>query len=180
MNVAKTEQLINELPSKYPTLSLSHRYAATTMTQLIELCNKFFVSYWRSPSYNFVRMMITIIVSIIFGTVYFDVGNIKNGENAVVEIKNIQNFIGVLFTGMGFMGMMNLGAVLPVVAEERAVFYHERNRMMYSSFSYALASGVVELPYLLLQVPIFYYLFLFKNKNKNYLRQFYLCLLCTS
>lgn len=48
-------------------------------------------------------------------------------------------------------GMYNLMTIQPVMSAERTVFYRERSSSYYSPGPYAIASGVVELPYLLAQ-----------------------------
>ncbi len=49
-------------------------------------------------------------------------------------------------------GIANALIVLPVVANERPVAYRERASGLYSTFTYTMAQGMAELPYLVVQV----------------------------
>lgn len=51
--------------------------------------------------------------------------------------------------------MVNLITAMPVVAQERTVFYRERAASMYSALPFAIAAGSVEVPYILAQTAIF-------------------------
>lgn len=58
---------------------------------------------------------------------------------------------GLIFTLAIFLGMFNCMTVQPVMGAERTVFYRERSSSYYSPLPYAMATGAVEVPYLLVQ-----------------------------
>ncbi|GMH32356.1 hypothetical protein BSKO_00190 [Bryopsis sp. KO-2023] len=161
-NEEDANQLVKESAATHSPLTLSGHYAIPLSWQISVLMKKFLITYWRSPAYNFVRMVVTIVTALVFGSVYWGKGSITADENGFASAKDVQNIMGVLFVGMSFMGMTNLISSLPMVASEREVFYRERAASMYSSFPYALATGLVEVPYLLCQaalfVPIVYFM----------------------
>jgi hypothetical protein len=43
---------------------------ASNMTQFKLLLKRFFTSYWRNPDYNFVRMVISIIIALLFSSAF--------------------------------------------------------------------------------------------------------------
>lgn len=51
-----------------------------------------------------------------------------------------------------FQGMFNLMTVQPVVAMDRGVYYREHAAAMYSALPWTVATGAVEMPYLVVQV----------------------------
>lgn len=63
--------------------------------------------------------------------------------------------MGSLYAACLFLGVNNASSVQPVVSTERTVYYRERAAKMYSSFPYAAAQGLVEIPYIAVQTLIF-------------------------
>ncbi|KAJ1295672.1 hypothetical protein BS78_01G240500 [Paspalum vaginatum] len=63
--------------------------------------------------------------------------------------------MGSLYAASLFLGVNNASSVQPVVSTERTVYYRERAARMYSSFPYAAAQGLVEIPYIVAQTLIF-------------------------
>ncbi|CAD7702122.1 unnamed protein product [Ostreobium quekettii] len=155
INAAEAERLCTSLKERCSPLKLSTVFAVPPSLQAKVLLHKFFVSYWRSPAYNLVRMIMTAVVALVFGSLYYGEGDIPRDSDGTTEVANVQNIMGVLFVAMSFMGMTNLITVLPVVAAEREVYYKERAASMYQAAPYALASGLVELPYLAAQALVF-------------------------
>lgn len=139
---------VKEGKANHSPLALATRYAIPIRDQVPIIMRKFNRLYWRSPSYNFVRLLVTVATALVFGSLYWGQGNIKDST----DIGQVQNAMGVLFTGMSFMGMTNLITSLPIVAAEREVYFRERAASMYSSAPFAVVSGLVEVPYLFLQV----------------------------
>jgi ABC-type multidrug transport system permease subunit len=63
--------------------------------------------------------------------------------------------MGALFSAVLFVGVNNASSVQPVVSVERTVYYREKATGMYAPFPYALAQGLVEIPYILVQTVIY-------------------------
>ncbi len=89
------------------------------LLQVRELLAKYGHAYWRDPSYNFTRVLLSLTFAIIFGVVYFKAGTAKE----VMRVADVSNILGILFTATSLAGMTNLMAVMPVVGYERVVFY---------------------------------------------------------
>eukprot|EP00892_Ulva_mutabilis_P008760 jgi/Ulvmu1/6256/UM028_0114.1 len=144
-------------------LQVSSKYAQSWWTQLTVLSNKFRVIYWRKPDYNLMRFVMTVVIALALGSIFFGLGDLPTPT----ELADVQNVLGVLFTSVSFMGMVNLINAVPVVVQERGVYYRERAASMYSALPFALAAGSVEIPYILAQAlvysPIVFFLVQFKN-----------------
>ncbi|CAI5481106.1 unnamed protein product [Closterium sp. Yama58-4] len=65
--------------------------------------------------------------------------------------QQIANVTGALYTAALFLGWSNLATIQPMLAVERSIYYRERGAGMYAAIPYALAQGVIELPYLAVQ-----------------------------
>ncbi|PKI53080.1 hypothetical protein CRG98_026541, partial [Punica granatum] len=90
-------------------------------------------SYWRSPSYNLMRIYHALAVSLVFGILFWDQG--KKIDNQ----QNLFNILGALYVAVTFIGIKNCASVLPYVATERTVMYREMFAGMYSPWAYAIA-----------------------------------------
>ncbi|KAL2643201.1 hypothetical protein R1flu_010788 [Riccia fluitans] len=148
----KNEKLIEDLsvPAagaediKFPTV-----YSRNGLTQFWACIWKQNITYWRSPSYNAVRFSFTAVCALIFGSIYFNLGSKRDTQ------QDIFNVMGALYSAVIFLGVNNASTVQPVVAVERTVFYRERAAGMYSSIPYAVAQGLIEVPYIFTQTAVY-------------------------
>uniref|UniRef100_A0A0D3HQC4 ABC transporter domain-containing protein n=1 Tax=Oryza barthii TaxID=65489 RepID=A0A0D3HQC4_9ORYZ len=97
------------------------------------------LSYWRSPSYNMVRILFTTISCIIFGALFWQKGDIKN----INDQQGIFTIMGCMYGATVFAGINNCQLVMPFVSIERSVVYRERFAGMYSLWAYSLAQIVL-------------------------------------
>ncbi|XP_020221803.1 ABC transporter G family member 31 [Cajanus cajan] len=131
-------------PLKFDTL-----YSQNTCAQFGKCLWKQNLVYWRSPPYNAMRLFFTIICALIFGTIFWDIGTKRETTQQVYVI------MGALFSACLFLGVNNASSVQPVVSIERTVFYREKAAGMYSPMAYAMAQGLVEIPYIAVQTIVF-------------------------
>eukprot|EP00246_Nothoceros_aenigmaticus_P017929 TRINITY_DN90_c0_g2_i1.p1 TRINITY_DN90_c0_g2~~TRINITY_DN90_c0_g2_i1.p1 ORF type:complete len:1193 (+),score=203.08 TRINITY_DN90_c0_g2_i1:284-3580(+) len=142
------EELIEQL--KKPVegskdLYFPTQYAQSFWTQCQACLWKQHKSYWRNPHYNVIRLFFTIVCAILFGTIFWDLGQ-KRGN-----FQDLSNVIGAMYAAVLFIGINNANTVQPVVGVERTVFYRERAAGMYSALPYAFGQVVIEVPYVLVQ-----------------------------
>jgi len=128
-------------------ITFKTKFNSTLWRQISELSKKFFKLYWRSPSYNFVRMILQALLGLLFGTVFYKI--------SAGDIAGIHSKIAVIYFSNTICGIVNMVNVLPVMAEERAVYYRERASKTYSVFPYSMAIMICELPYIFVTSGIF-------------------------
>jgi hypothetical protein len=151
-NIVHANELVEmSLKSGAPPLAVQSRHAQPFWSQYALLLAKFNLAYWRNPAYNFVRLGITLAVSLLYGTTYYKQGVIQNPSS----VANIQNVVGIMFSSSNFLGMTNLMSSMALLGSERVVFYREQGSSMYDAFAYGFALAVVEMPYLLIQSVLF-------------------------
>ncbi|XP_073114830.1 ABC transporter G family member 51 [Elaeis guineensis] len=170
----EVEDLIHQLSTPIAgtePLKFSSEFSQGTMTQFKICYLKQNLVYWRSPQYNAVRLFFTTISSLIFGTVFWNVGSKRETP------LDLQLVMGALYAACLFLGVNNASSVQPVISIERAVFYRERASRMYSSFPYAAAQGIVEIPYIFAQTVIFGCITYFMINYERSLGKFLLYLL---
>ncbi|XP_078170821.1 ABC transporter G family member 48-like isoform X2 [Carex rostrata] len=148
----KIQDLIKELSIPVPgtkDLSFPTKYSQNFATQCIANFWKQYWSFWRNPGYNTTRILMTILVGLLFGTMFWN----KGGKTSVAQ--DLQNLLGAIYAAIFFLGASNATAVQPVVNIERTVFYREKAAGMYSPLSYAIAQLGIEIVYNLVQGTIY-------------------------
>jgi hypothetical protein len=152
INEDEVKRLLHPLSKKAP-LEFDSEFATGFRTQFRELVTKYRNVYYRTPSYNFTRVMVGILVAAVFGSVYYD--------GAINDVSDLQSRISMIFVTTQFNGIINLSSVLPVMALERDAFYRERAAKTYGVEAYAMATGLVELPYIITTCLMFLAVFYF-------------------
>uniref|UniRef100_A0A0D9XN09 ABC transporter domain-containing protein n=1 Tax=Leersia perrieri TaxID=77586 RepID=A0A0D9XN09_9ORYZ len=108
------------------------------------------LSYWRSPSYNLVRIVFIAISCLVFGALFWQQGDI----NHINDQQGLFTILGCMYGTTLFAGINNCQSVMPFVSIERTVVYRERFAGMYSPWAYSLAQVAMEVPYVLLQIVL--------------------------
>jgi hypothetical protein len=73
----RNKELIQDLSTPTPGSTDLHfptQYSRSFFTQCIACLWKHKLSYWRNPSYTAVRLLFTIIIALLFGTMFWDLG----------------------------------------------------------------------------------------------------------
>ncbi|XP_025635247.1 pleiotropic drug resistance protein 1-like isoform X2 [Arachis hypogaea] len=144
----RNKNLIAELGNPAPAskdLYFQTQYSQPFLVQCLACLWKQHWSYWRNPPYTAVRFFATVLISFIFGTIFWKLGDKYSSS------QDIFNAMGSMYVAVLFIGIQNSASVQPVVAIERVVFYRERAAGMYSALPYAIAQVMIELPYIFAQ-----------------------------
>lgn len=129
------------------------QYNASYGTQFFWLMKRSILTYWRSPSYNFVRMLISLIIALIFASTYAN-------QQYSTDVDTMARCAVIYITCL-FVGVVGIMTVQSVVFAERPAFYREQYSGVYDVGLYSLAMALVELPYLLLSSILFVIPFFF-------------------
>ncbi|CAN8312242.1 unnamed protein product [Cochlearia groenlandica] len=111
-------------------------------------------TYWRSPDYNVVRFIFTLVTALLVGSIFWQIGGKRS------NVQDLTMVIGAIYAAVMFMGVNNCSTVQPMVAVERTVFYREKAAGMYAATPYAISQVTCELPYVLIQT-IYYSLIVY-------------------
>ncbi|THU63952.1 hypothetical protein C4D60_Mb01t21280 [Musa balbisiana] len=147
-----SKELVKRLSTPPPDsndLSFVTRYPQKFWVQFKACIWKQSLSYWRSPSYNMVRIFFILVASIIFGIVFWQRGKTLNNQ------QDLFNTLAIMYLATIFTGINNCSPVLPFVSIERTVLYRENFAGMYSPWAYSLAQVAIEIPYVLIEVVLF-------------------------
>ncbi|KAG5396189.1 hypothetical protein IGI04_018003 [Brassica rapa subsp. trilocularis] len=141
-------ELVKELSKPDPgstDLHFNRTFAQSWWEQFKSCLWKMSLSYWRSPSYNLMRIFHTLFSSLIFGLLFW-----KQGHKIDTQ-QNLFTVLGAIYGLVLFLGVNNCATALQYFETERNVMYRERFAGMYSAFAYALAQLVTEVPYIFIQ-----------------------------
>ncbi|KAM7275292.1 hypothetical protein ACFE04_017158 [Oxalis oulophora] len=131
-NIALIEELSIPTPNTedlyFPTM-----YPRSSLTQFKACLWKQHKSYWRNAPYNTVRFLYGILVGVMFGCVFWNLGSKRNTQ------QDIFNAMGAMFMAITNMGTTGAASLRPVALAERTVFYRERATGMYAALPYAFA-----------------------------------------
>ncbi|CAH2064224.1 unnamed protein product [Thlaspi arvense] len=130
-------------------LQFKRTFAQSWYGQFKSILWKMSLSYWRSPSYNLMRLIHTLISSLIFGALFW-----KQGQKIDTQ-QSLFTVIGAIYGAVLFLGINNCASALQYFETERNVMYRERFAGMYSATAYALGQVVTEIPYLFIQAVEF-------------------------
>ncbi|XP_078165731.1 ABC transporter G family member 36-like isoform X2 [Carex rostrata] len=121
------------------------QYSQPFFTQCMACLWKQHLSYWRNPSYTAVRFFFTLVVSLLLGSMFWQLGSKLKTQT------DLLNSLGSMYMATLMIGFTNASTVMPVVSIERTVFYRERAAGMYSALPYAFGQAIIEVPYILVQ-----------------------------
>ncbi|KAK9059824.1 hypothetical protein SSX86_020528 [Deinandra increscens subsp. villosa] len=148
----RNQELVKELCTPAPGVDDLHfptKYSQSFFTQCNACLWKQRLSYWRHPQYNVVRFLMTTVIGLIFGIIFWDKGQ-KTSQQ-----QDLMNMLGAMYAAVMFLGGTNTSSVQAVVSVERTVFYREKAAGMFSPLPYAFAQVAIEVSYVFIQTLIY-------------------------
>ena len=164
--LARIEE-IDASASESNRISFEEKYATSTRTQYLTVFKKGWLVYFRSPSYNTVRMTVSGIIALLFASVYASQRTPTNESEMISRINSI--FISVLFCCVNAQN-----TVLGVFENERNMFYRHKSANMYGSTPILIAYTLAEIPFILLTGAVYSVLFYFIMGFEAAAREFFL------
>mmetsp|Transcript_2365 Transcript_2365/g.3499 ORF Transcript_2365/g.3499 Transcript_2365/m.3499 type:complete len:636 (-) Transcript_2365:438-2345(-) len=125
------------------------RKCGSFCTEFVRLTRRHFVCQLRNPSYSFIRMSVSIWVSLFLGVLFF--GDKSTIEGAVYSIGGIFFLVFVLVIPMQT-------AIVPLI-EDRAVLYREAMSGLYGRLSYGLGQLCADVPFHLVNTILMFICF---------------------
>jgi len=123
------ESHLDDLPDGITVPHFTGKYAASLLTQLRVGVGRAVRTAWRSREDIRTRVMKNTIMAVLIGTSFLQLGKDQSGLS--------NRFVVVFFAVM--LNSLNGGSVLPVVTNERAVFYREDASKAIRPFVYPLS-----------------------------------------
>ena len=124
------------------------KYATSSKTQAKEVYKRLSKIYWRSPGYNRVRLLVSAIVALLFGSVFAS-------ERTPTDEGGMNGRVTSIYITTLFLGVNAMNTVLPVFETERNMFYRHKAASMYNHRAITAAFTLVEAPFILLTALVF-------------------------
>lgn len=136
-NSGQTFDTTNSMEGYYHNYVVAH---PPMLRQLNVLTRRQLIHMLYNPAAIWLRFAMYIALSIMIGTVWYDIGT---------DADVIQDVINVLFFIAAFMVFMSI-SVLPAFLDEKELFIKERSNGTVSAWSYSIAHFIVDAPFLFL------------------------------
>ncbi|GAB9477605.1 Atp-binding protein, partial [Globisporangium polare] len=132
-------------------LLFTHKRAASSLTQMKFVVGRFFDLYWRTPSYNLTRFVVSVVLALSFGLIF-------TGAD-YASYQGVNSGVGMLFVMTTFSSFVAFTSVLPIASQERPSFYRERASQSYNALWYFLGSTLAEIPFVFASSLLFTVIF---------------------
>ncbi|KAK9826285.1 hypothetical protein WJX74_005739 [Apatococcus lobatus] len=126
-------------------ISFKDKYPLSFYGQYTTCLRKFIITNWRAPEFNAVRYLVTVLIALVFGTVFYKYGQDTSSQASLF------NAVGALYASTLFLGIVNSISVQPTIAGERGVYYREQPAGYYAVFPWYLALATTQYMYIAVQ-----------------------------
>ena len=113
--------------------------------------------YWRSPAYNLLRMLISIVIAFVLGSIFIT-SRLKTSD--VISENQMSGILSIIFISFIIIGVLSMNSVLPVMLDLRDSFYRHRAAGMYGHRSLAIALGTAEQGFIVITSFLFCIIFM--------------------
>ncbi|EGZ21182.1 pleiotropic drug resistance protein ABC superfamily [Phytophthora sojae] len=135
-----------------PALEFKRKRAANNWVQAAFLTKRWCDLYWRTPSFNLTRFIVSIVLAISLGISYLN--------TEYISYQGVNSGMGMVYMAAVNVTIITFNGSLPIACKEQTVFYRERASESYGAFWYYAGATLVEIPYCfgstLLFLAIFY------------------------
>lgn len=136
-------------------ISFPSKFATSEKTQIVDVFKHAMTIYWRSPSYNRTRIMISMALALLIGSVYVN--------NRVPKTESdMSSRVTTIYMSFNIIAIFGMNSVLAFFEAERNMYYRHKAALMYDTTAIAIAFTLAEIPFLigtcLLYTTIFYFM----------------------
>jgi ABC-type multidrug transport system ATPase subunit/ABC-type multidrug transport system permease subunit len=154
-NESTTKQLAQEgAGSGAAKISFKHAHASGVLLQFSEIFKRQFMSSWRNPELQPIRLLIGLIVSLYFGLFYLNI--------SISTQSGVFGALAFIMSSAGFIAVVVLLSSFPMLFESRNVYYREKVAGYYLPIAYSMGLFLAELPWIALLTfilsPISYFM----------------------
>jgi hypothetical protein len=126
-------------PSPSMKIAYSSKFAAPADVRQKMMNKRLQTVYWRSPAYNLSRLLVSVIIAFILGSV-----TVADRNPDVATEADVRAWLSVIFLSFIIIGILSITSVLPVMLKIRDIFYRHRAAGMLDNISLGWALGTAE------------------------------------
>jgi hypothetical protein len=138
-------------------IAYATQYAAPNKTRMQLLVQRVRTIYWRSPAYNLLRMLISIVIAFVLGSIFVTK---RLATTETISESYMTSILSIIFISFIIIGVMSMNSVLPVMLDLRDNFYRQRAAGMYGHSSLAVALGMAEQIFIIVSSLLFCVIFM--------------------
>ncbi|KAJ8906820.1 hypothetical protein NDN08_003306 [Rhodosorus marinus] len=150
------------VPEDVEHINFEHKFARNFWTQLRVNMKRQMNVYWRTPEYNYSRILSALVQALLLGFSYFQVQKDQNGANLLVAA----TFMA------GLTALMSINNAVATVINGRVAFYRETSAGYYTPGAYYVPLLVTDQPFNLVSQLLYsvtlYFLIGFKAAGYGY------------
>lgn len=145
---------IKETAVEATMISFKTQYARNGFKRNQLMNDRLKLIYWRSPSYNLARVLISLGISFILASVFIT----SRYPSEYTELE-MQGRLSIIFLSFIIIGVLSMITVLPTTLSIRDVYYRHNLAGMLEHTSLTLGLGVAEKPFLIVMSSLFVIVF---------------------
>jgi hypothetical protein len=142
-------------PEPDTKIECDSEFATSRSTRQMLINRRLHTIYWRSPTYNLGRLVLSLVIACLLGAVF-----ITERTKTIYSEADIRARISVIFFSNIIVGIMSIISVQPVMTWIRDMFYRHRDAGMYDSRSIGIALGIAEQFFIICSSALFCAVFL--------------------
>eukprot|EP00026_Physarum_polycephalum_P005669 Phypoly_transcript_05704.p1 GENE.Phypoly_transcript_05704~~Phypoly_transcript_05704.p1 ORF type:complete len:595 (+),score=118.57 Phypoly_transcript_05704:2-1786(+) len=123
---------------------IPREFATSKWYQVKQLYVRFNIIFWRNPSYNVGRILQALLVGLVVGFSFWDLG---------VSVSDLNLRVLAIFQIL-ILGIMLISAAMPQFLFMRELFKRDYSSKYYSSTPFTLTMFLVEIPYLVIAASL--------------------------
>lgn len=158
-------------------ISFPNRFATDTMTQIDEVLKRTWTVYWRSPSYNRTRILVSAFLSLLIGSVFVS-------DQVPTDETQMRSRVTTVYLSFLIIAINGMNTVLSFFELERNMFYRHKAALMYGNIAVPVAFTLAEVPFLvgtsILYTTIFYFMLGFAAEAGKFFFFWLFIFLCMS
>jgi len=131
-------------------IQYQNEFACTKLKRFREISRRLRIIYWRSPTYNTTRLLVSLAIAVVLGSAF-----LGRRDPSVFLESGMRARVSVVFLSFIITGIMAMISVLPVMTKIRDMYYRHRDASMYDSVSIGIALGSAEKWFIVLSTAIF-------------------------
>ena len=109
--LAKIAEIQNSA-SERNAITYQSKYATCKQTQSRSVFKRLMTIYWRSPSYNLLRVLVSVVVALILGAIYVS-------QRTPVDEGDMNSRVTSIFVSAVFLGVSSFNSILALFETER-------------------------------------------------------------
>jgi ABC-type multidrug transport system ATPase subunit/ABC-type multidrug transport system permease subunit len=156
-------------------ITFPSKFATSKSTQLEVVLKRAWKIYWRSPSYNRTRIMTSVILSLLIGSVYVS-DRVPTDEN------DMNSRVTTIYMSFLIIAVNGMNTVLAFFEAERNMYYRHKAALMYDTSAISFAFTCAEIPFLIgtcfLYTTIFYFMIGFAADASKFFLYYLFMFLC--